>query len=58
MDVARHLKSRRVVGGALELESAEVQVQLTETKSVEDITPKDVIHYLNYHCIILLSLLL
>lgn len=44
MKIARHLKSKRVKGGALELESVEVQVQLTETKSVEDLTPKDVIY--------------
>lgn len=42
MRVARCLKARRVSGGALELESVEVQVQLTETKSVEDLNPKDV----------------
>lgn len=42
MRVARCLKVRRVSGGALELESVEVQVQLTETKSVEDLNPKDV----------------
>lgn len=41
MRVARCLKARRVSGGALELESVEVQVQLTETKSVEDLNPKD-----------------
>lgn len=41
MNVARHLKSKRSKGGALELESVEVQFQLTETKSVEDLTPKD-----------------
>ncbi|XP_069126738.1 DIS3-like exonuclease 1 [Argopecten irradians] len=40
MEVARHLKARRVRGGALELESTEVQIQLTETNSVEDLTPK------------------
>ena len=42
MTIARKLKQKRVKGGALELESVEVQVQLTETKSVEDLTPKDV----------------
>ncbi|XP_022315246.2 DIS3-like exonuclease 1 [Crassostrea virginica] len=41
MRIARHLKARRVSGGALELESVEVQVQLNETKSIEDLTPKD-----------------
>ncbi|KAK3090437.1 hypothetical protein FSP39_011852 [Pinctada imbricata] len=41
MTVARYLKSRRVRGGALELESVEVQVQLSETKSIQDLTPKD-----------------
>ncbi|XP_060081062.1 DIS3-like exonuclease 1 [Ylistrum balloti] len=41
MAVARHLKARRVRGGALELESTEVQIQLTETNSVEDLTPKE-----------------
>lgn len=41
MEIARHLKAIRVGGGALELESMEVQVQLTETKSVQDLTPKE-----------------
>ncbi|XP_048763599.2 DIS3-like exonuclease 1 [Ostrea edulis] len=41
MKIARRLKARRVCGGALELESVEVQVQLTETKSIENLTPKD-----------------
>lgn len=41
MDVARGLKSRRVQGGALELESVEVQVQLSETKSIENLNPKE-----------------
>ena len=44
MRIARRLKARRVSGGALELESVEVQVQLNETKSIEDLTPKDVSH--------------
>jgi len=42
MLVARQLKSRRVKGGALELESVEVQVQLSETKSIENLNPKEV----------------
>ena len=42
MKIARHLKARRVRGGALELESVEVQIQLTETKSIENLNPKDV----------------
>ena len=42
MRIARHLKSRRVRGGALELESVEVQIQLSETKSIENLNPKDV----------------
>ena len=42
MGVARGLKSRRVRGGALELESVEVQVQLSETKSIENLNPKEV----------------
>ena len=42
MNVAKKLKIKRVRGGALELESVEVQVQLTETKSIQDLTPKDV----------------
>ncbi|KAK3604725.1 hypothetical protein CHS0354_018965 [Potamilus streckersoni] len=41
MAISRHLKARRVRGGALELESVEVQVQLSETKSIEDLTPKE-----------------
>ena len=49
MKITRHLKSKRVKGGALELESVEVQVQLTETKSVEDLTPKDVIYLLSVY---------
>lgn len=44
MLVARRLKSRRVKGGALELESVEVQVQLSETKSIENLNPKEVQH--------------
>ncbi|KAL4227599.1 DIS3 mitotic control [Mactra antiquata] len=40
MMVARGLKTRRVASGALELESVEVQVQLSETKSVENLNPK------------------
>ena len=48
MTIARNLKSKRVKGGALELESVEVQVQLTETKSVQDLTPKDVMLLLHF----------
>ncbi|KAH3795140.1 DIS3-like exonuclease 1 isoform X2 [Dreissena polymorpha] len=40
MGIARGLKARRVKGGALELESVEVQVQLSETKSIENLNPK------------------
>ncbi|XP_045156829.2 DIS3-like exonuclease 1 [Mercenaria mercenaria] len=40
MAVARGLKARRVKSGALELESVEVQVQLSETKSIENLNPK------------------
>jgi exoribonuclease R len=42
MAVARGLKARRVKSGALELESVEVQVQLSETKSIENLNPKEV----------------
>ena len=42
MKIAQHLKARRVRGGALELESVEVQIQLSETKSIENLNPKDV----------------
>ncbi|XP_076444045.1 DIS3-like exonuclease 1 [Babylonia areolata] len=40
-ELGRSLKARRTHGGALELESVEVQIQLTETKGVEDLTPKE-----------------
>ncbi|XP_064607624.1 DIS3-like exonuclease 1 isoform X2 [Liolophura sinensis] len=40
MHVSRHLKARRTLGGALELEGAEVQVQMDDTKKIEDLTPK------------------
>ncbi|KAH3841303.1 hypothetical protein DPMN_114762 [Dreissena polymorpha] len=40
MGIARGLKARRVKGGALELESVEVKVQLSETKSIENLNPK------------------
>ncbi|KAK3732209.1 hypothetical protein QZH41_015302, partial [Actinostola sp. cb2023] len=40
MDIARHLKSMRTIEGALELESSEVQVQLSDQKHIKDLTPK------------------
>nr|KAG5699567.1 hypothetical protein BaRGS_033763 [Batillaria attramentaria] len=39
--LGRSLKARRTHCGALELESVEVQIQLTETKGIEDLTPKE-----------------
>lgn len=42
MEISRKLRHRRTSCGALELESVEVQVQLSETKSIEDLTPKEV----------------
>ena len=50
MKIARHLKARRVRGGALELESVEVQIQLSETKSIENLNPKDVSIWLRALC--------
>ena len=47
MGIARGLKARRVKGGALELESVEVQVQLSKTKSIENLNPKQVWHSLS-----------
>ncbi|XP_071112514.1 DIS3-like exonuclease 1 [Haliotis cracherodii] len=41
MEVARVLKSRRVSGGALELESVEVRVEMDDSKKIDDLTPKD-----------------
>lgn len=40
MDIARVIKARRTVHGALELESAEVQVQLDDRKDIKDLIPK------------------
>ncbi|KAK7116248.1 DIS3-like exonuclease 1 [Littorina saxatilis] len=40
-ELGRSMKARRTHCGALDLESVEVQVQLTETKGVEDLTPKE-----------------
>ncbi|KAH3840740.1 hypothetical protein DPMN_114196 [Dreissena polymorpha] len=40
MGMARGLNAGRVKGGPLELESVEVQVQLSETKSIENRNPK------------------
>lgn len=42
-ELGRSLKARRTESGALELESMEVQIQLTETKKIEDLTPKEVV---------------
>ena len=50
MKIARHLKARRMRGGALELESVEVQIQLSETKSIENLNPKDVSIWLRALC--------
>ena len=57
MKIAQHLKARRVRGGALELESVEVQIQLSETKSIENLNPKDV-RFKVYSLILVLELLL
>lgn len=43
METARHIKGRRVLGGALELEGVEVQVQIDKEKAtIEDLIPKQV----------------
>ena len=42
MDVARNLKANRTSGGALQLEGVEVQIQLDDTKKIEDLVPKQV----------------
>ncbi|XP_070541854.1 DIS3-like exonuclease 1 isoform X2 [Ptychodera flava] len=40
MHIARHLRSKRESGGAVQLEGVEVQVQLGEKKEIEDLIPK------------------
>ncbi|XP_077988799.1 DIS3-like exonuclease 1 [Glandiceps talaboti] len=40
MDIAKHLKSHRESGGAVQLEGVEVQVQLGDKKEIEDLIPK------------------
>jgi len=40
MDIAREIKARRTVHGALELEGVEVQVQLGDKKDIKDLIPK------------------
>ena len=42
MEVARKIHAKRTAGGALELEGVEVQVQLDNTKKIEDLIPKQV----------------
>ena len=42
MQIARRLKWKREQGGALQLEGVEVQVQLDDTKKIEDLVPKQV----------------
>ena len=42
MNVARNLKANRTSGGALQLEGVEVQIQLDDTKKIEDLVPKQV----------------
>ncbi|XP_027053645.1 DIS3-like exonuclease 1 isoform X2 [Pocillopora damicornis] len=40
MDIARVIKTRRTIHGALELEGVEVQVQLGDNKDIKDLIPK------------------
>ncbi|CAH3019970.1 unnamed protein product [Porites evermanni] len=40
MDIARVIKARRTVHGALELEGVEVQVQIGDKKDIKDLIPK------------------
>ncbi|XP_064620645.1 DIS3-like exonuclease 1 [Lineus longissimus] len=40
MKIARNFKARRVSGGGIELEGVEVQVQLDDSKNIEDLVPK------------------
>ena len=42
MDIARHLKARRVVGGAVQLEGEEVKVEMNDEREIEDLVPKQV----------------
>ncbi|XP_069078997.1 DIS3-like exonuclease 1 [Pleurodeles waltl] len=39
-DVAKHVRAKRDIGGALELEGVEVQVQLDDKKNIDDLLPK------------------
>ena len=51
MDIARHIKARRTLGGALELEGVEVQVQIDKDKStIQDLIPKQVVTIIVYAC--------
>ncbi|KAL8586444.1 hypothetical protein ACOMHN_050039 [Nucella lapillus] len=43
-EAGRSLNERRTRCGALQLESVEVQVQLTQTKGVQDLTPKEYVN--------------
>nr|XP_002736854.1 PREDICTED: DIS3-like exonuclease 1-like [Saccoglossus kowalevskii] len=40
MSIARHLKSKRESGGAVQLEGLEIQVQLSDKKDIQDLVPK------------------
>lgn len=42
MTLARRLREARTKQGALELEGVEVRVQLSDSKSIEDLIPKQV----------------
>ncbi|XP_071489125.1 DIS3-like exonuclease 1 [Diadema antillarum] len=40
MAIARHLKARREVGGAIQLDGTEVKVELNEEQEIENLVPK------------------
>ncbi|XP_060708913.1 DIS3-like exonuclease 1 isoform X1 [Hemiscyllium ocellatum] len=39
-EIARHIRAKRALGGALELEGIELRVQLDEKKNISDLVPK------------------
>eukprot|EP00061_Rhincodon_typus_P017902 g46822.t1 len=54
-DIARHIRAKRALGGALELEGIELRVQLDEKKNISDLVPKQPleVHQTVAECMIL-----
>ena len=47
--IARSFKERRTQAGAVDLDSVEVKVQISDTKKIENLIPKQVINHCSFH---------